>query len=252
METGMSSGDDDIKIYNYNSPFMNCSSFEITTTRIPDTHSTEDWTTMVIHEYFHGFQFKHKKFRNYVMKNITEISEDSLRKIYLKESWFKEIVDMENKYLLNAIQSTNKADIHKNIDSFFIARTQRRFETKQKLNFDIEKYERIYETMEGTARYVEYNLRTIFANLPVDKKLTKSDSSFHNYQQFKNYKIENDPWLYTAGKSYYYATGFNIVRLLDKLGVEYKKKLFNDGQLSLEQLLLTRKNKTTANSVQAP
>ena len=53
--------------------------------------------------------------------------------------------------------------------------------------------------------------------------------------------MENDPWLYTTGKSYFYATGFNMVRLLDKLGIEYKIELFNKGELSLEQLLLTRK-----------
>jgi len=54
--------------------------------------------------------------------------------------------------------------------------------------------------MEGTARYIEY---------------------------FKNYTITNDKWFYINGATYYYATGFNIARLLDKLKVDYKSRLFN-------------------------
>ena len=240
METGMSSGDDAKNSYNYNAPFMNCSSFEITATRVPDTRSTEYWTTMVMHEYFHGFQFKHKTFSDYVIKNIAHISEDSLKNIYVKEGWFKQKVDIENGFLLKAIESTNPLEINKNIDTFFIKRKERRLETKQKLNLDIENYEKTYETMEGTARYVEYSLQVLFANLPTGNKLMQSDPNFQDYKQFKNYKMENDPWLYTTGKSYFYATGFNIVRLLDKLQIEYKTKLFNKGEISLEQLLLTR------------
>jgi hypothetical protein len=56
---------------------------------------------------------------------------------------------------------------------------------------------------------------------------------------FKNYKMENDPWLYTVGNRYFYATGFNMVRLLDKLNIDYKRRLFNEGNLSLEVLLMT-------------
>ena len=241
METSMSSGDGAENDYNYNSPFMNCSSFEVTSKIVTDTHSTEYWTTMIMHEYFHGFQFKHKAFADNLTANIATVSEDSLKNIYKNENWFSQKVNYENKFLLKAMQATTTIEINNNIDSFFVARKDRRAVTKQKLKFDIDAYEKTYETMEGTARYVEYKLQVLFATLQPDKKLAASDSSFHDYEEFKNYKIENDPWLYTTGKSYFYATGFNIVRLLDKLGIEYKTRLFKDGQLSLEQLLLTRK-----------
>jgi hypothetical protein len=238
METLMCSGNDSKNIYNYHSPFMNCSSFEVTAQTLPETNSTEYWATMIMHEYFHGFQFRHKAFGNYFLKNLGDVSEDSLKAIYRNNDWFRQKVTDENKYLLKALELTDKDEINKNIDSFFVIRNGRRDVAKQKLNLNLEKYERIYETMEGTARYVEYNLSIIFSNLPPDKKLIKSDNSFHSYDEYKNYKIE--PYLYTMGKSYFYVTGFNIVRLLDKLGIEYKTKLFKDGKLSLEQLLLTR------------
>jgi hypothetical protein len=76
-----------------------------------------------------------------------------------------------------------------------------------------------------------------FANKQPDPKLSQVDPSYKAYQIFKNYKIENDPWLYTPGKRYFYATGFNIVRLLDKLHIPYKSNLFKDGESTLEQQL---------------
>ena len=95
--------------------------------------------------------------------------------------------------------------------------------------------------MEGTARSVEYNLYGKFAVMSPDYKLAESDSSYHAYRYFKNYKIENDPWLYLTSKTtYFYATGFNMARLLDKLKIEYKSRLFNESGLSLEEVLKER------------
>jgi hypothetical protein len=37
---------------------MRCSSLEQTSKTIPDVTSVNEWATMVMHEYFHGFQFK--------------------------------------------------------------------------------------------------------------------------------------------------------------------------------------------------
>lgn len=224
--------------YNYKSPFMNCSSFEITRKTIPGINSTEQWTTMVIHEYFHGFQYKHQTYLDYFEKDVANIAEDSLRHIYKSNTWFKDSVDKENDILLSAINSNDQSEIFKLIDSFFQLRAQRRERTKQLLNFDIKTIEEAYETMEGTARYVEYNLYQRFATKEPDYKLAKSDTSYHSYEYFRNFKIENDQWLYLTSKtSYFYATGFNLARLLDKLKIEYKSRLFSESGLSLEQLL---------------
>lgn len=67
METNISLGDS-TPDYNYKAPFMNCSSPELTDRFIPDVHSTEMWATMVMHEYFHGFQFKHAQFLDFYKK----------------------------------------------------------------------------------------------------------------------------------------------------------------------------------------
>ena len=239
MSTGIILGDSSAD-YNYRFPFMHASSFEITRNTIQDVNSTELWATMIIHEYFHGFQYKHPVYLDYFEKNVVSIREDSLKSIYKSNTWFKESIDNENNTLLSAIRSTKNDEIKQLIATFFRLREQRRLLTTQRLNFDIKIPEEAYETMEGTARYVEYKLYYKFAVIHPDNQLAKSDSSYHSYDSFKNYKIENDQWLYLTSKTtYFYATGFNMARLLDKLKIEYKSRLFNESGLSLEQLLKT-------------
>jgi hypothetical protein len=224
-------------------PIMYCSSFEITSKKIPESTSTEYWVTMIVHEYFHGFQFKHTPYINASLKKTSTVTEDSLSKISKNNTWFQDKIKKENDFLLKAIQSKNKSETEHFVDSFFNSRKARRSETKSKLNFAIDDVEKIYETMEGTARYIEYNLQVEFATKKPDKKLMSADTAYHSYQIFKNYKIDNDPWLYTPGKRYFYATGFNIVRLLNKLNINYKSRLFKDGNLSLDEILETNYKK---------
>jgi hypothetical protein len=224
-------------------PIMYCSSFEITSKKIPESTSTEYWATMIVHEYFHGFQFKHTPYINTTLKKTSTVTEDSLSKIFKNNTWFQEKIKKENDFLLKAIQSKNKSETEHFVDSFFNSRKDRRSETKSKLNFAIDDVEKIYETMEGTARYIEYNLQVEFATKKPDKKLMHLDTAYHSYQVFQNYKIENDPWLYTPGKRYFYATGFNIVRLLNKLNINYKSRLFKEGNLSLDEILETNYKK---------
>jgi len=237
MSTSITLGDSSSE-YNYRAPFMNAASFEITRNTIPDVNCTEQWITMIIHEYFHGFQYKHPTYLNYYEQHVVGIPEDSLKRIYKSNKWFWESINKENDLLLSAINSTNGEKTKELIAAFFHEREQRRLLTKQRLHFEIKTAEQAYETMEGTARYVEYNLYRRFAVMNPDCKLAKSDSSYHAYRYFKNYKIENDPWLYLTNKTtYFYATGFNMARLLDKLKIEYKSRLFNESGLSLEQVL---------------
>lgn len=237
METVMSLGNSRDE-FNFRSPFMMCSSYEETFETIPDVFSTEEWTTMIMHEYFHGFQFKHKSFIDYYEKEIVEIQPDSLSKIYKNHLWFKKSIDKENDLLLSAINESDTLKIKNLLNAFFTQRTERRKLVREKFNFDISKYEKCFETMEGTARYVEYSLYKIYSTRPPDDKLVVSDPSFKSFEKFRNYTIQKDEWLYKTDKTtYFYAVGFNMARLLDKLKIDYKSRLFKEGQLTLEDLL---------------
>jgi hypothetical protein len=238
MATGFESGDEDASaIYNYNEPFMSCSGFEETRRRIPDVASVEQWATMVLHEYFHGFQYRHPTLFAH-SKQFLYFSSDSLRQIYKQHKWFSDAVDKENDLLLAAINAPDSARCRKAIHTFFSARADRRRRARKKLHFDIAPYESYYELMEGAARYTEFGLYQLFGTMAPDPELTAIDTGFKSYSYFRKYRMEQDPWLYLTNRtSYFYATGFNMLRLLDRLGMPYKDRLFDTG-LSLERLLL--------------
>lgn len=242
METGMTLGDP-TNNYNYHSPFMMCSSYEETYKTIPNVLSTEEWTTMIMHEYFHGFQYKHQPYMDYYEKEIVQIQPDSLVAIYTNNNWFKKSIDKENQLLIKAINENDPQNTRKLIADFFTLRNKRRNEGLVKLKLDISKYEKCYETMEGTARYIEYSLYHLFSTKKPDPKLLKSDTSFKSFQKFRKYTINQDEWLYQTEKTtYFYAIGFNLARLLDKLKIEYKSRLFKEGKITLEDILLEKQN----------
>ena len=229
--------------YDYKSPFMRCSSFEITQKTVPDVNATEQWTTMVLHEYFHGFQLKHPAFLAHFEKNIA-VGADTLHKIYKAHGWFKESVDKENAILLAALDGAADTKMKSLVDSLFLLRERRRQQAKRQLKVDIAQLEQIYETMEGTARYVEYKLYGHFAGKTPHRNLLKSDTAYHSYQYFRDHTIEKDKWLYQSDRTkYFYATGFNMIRLFEKLKINYKTRLFNEGDLSLERILKQHRTK---------
>ncbi len=179
MEVNISLGDSTLD-YDYKSPFMSCSSLELTDKFVPDVHSTEMWASMVMHEYFHGFQFKHPQFLDFYEKNIS-VSADTLKRLYKRHNWFKESIDNENSLLLEALSLSSDTEIQAVIVQFFNLRDKRLKQTRELLNSDIQIIEETYETMEGTARYIEYSLYKIFATLQPDESLKKTDSLFHSY-----------------------------------------------------------------------
>ena len=144
---------DSVEDYTYKSPFMKCSSVEITNKLIPDVPYTEVWASMILHEYFHGFQFKHPKFSDYFSTTSAYISSDTLRNIYSHNKWFKEGINKENELLLSALTSNDSIEISSLISLFFQLREQRRNNTKKLIKFDIKPIENIYETMEASSLF---------------------------------------------------------------------------------------------------
>lgn len=238
----MSTGMDllDTTAFNFRAPFMFCSSPETTRKVVTDLGSTEEWATMVLHEYFHGFQFRHEPMLDYYLRNVYPVTADSLHRIYRANTWFKRLTDEENGLLLLAVSSTDSTTMATYLRLFQDKRKEKRDLFKQKLNFDLRKYEGYYEKLEGSARYVEFQLMNNFRSLAPDKALQKSDTFYTSNKQFNNFQLEKNRWLYETEQSanYTYATGFNMARLLDKLKRPYKEQLFTNAAVFLDDLLL--------------
>jgi len=190
----------------FRTPIMRCSSLEQTSKTIPDVTTVKEWSTMVMHEYFHGFQFRQAGFLNAYENIFSVCPKDTLATIQARFEWYKESVQQENELLLKAIGDVNIDDTKTHIRAFLEQRDKRRSKLKEEQNFDITAAEQFMEITEGSARYIEYQL----------------------YEYFGDFNLADAKWLYTTGKNYYYAIGFNMLRLLDKLGIDYRSRIFTE------------------------
>ena len=204
---------DDEKQFDFHSPYMRCSSLETTSKTIPDVTTMDVWATMVLHEYFHAFQFSQPEYADYYEKHCAFFDSNILQSLYLNHKWYRNSINKENELLLKALNTSDINLARRHLRSFLKIRSNRRKKAYRKLHLDITKAEQTYEMTEGSARYIEAKL---YESIPV----YQADSS----------------WLYTAGKKYHYATGYNIIRVLDKFGCHYQKELFNHIPLAEEQL----------------
>lgn len=223
--------------YNYNFPFGEVSGLEETRKIIPDL-PLEAWSGMILHEVFHGYQFRYPAFwkHAYDTKIIYKAINDSLQSYYDKHPWYKKAVDEENKLILEAIEQKDKKQRRILIDKMFVVRGERRKQVLDKFNRSIDFYEKSFETMEGTARYIEAAVIRNFSTMQLSERLKKSDTN-----SMINGPSSDPEWAYKTNVSqrYTYAIGYNMARLLDALKVSYKTELFKTPDLTLEDLLRT-------------
>ena len=242
MENKMNFGDTSSLFYFR--PMMLCSDVETMSKFVPVFSKTEDWLQLVMHEYFHSFQFSHKNFISY-LANTIQIGADTLDKIYNNNDWFEKRLRDENQLLLSAIQTTDPDSINYYVEEFFDRREKRRKKCKEIFGLNFSDLENFWETVEGTARYSEYYLAGNFKNIP----LTEFNNCDPLFQHFRDY---NDSINFEDKKefrertqimqAYYYVTGFNLCRLMDKMGVQYKHMLFDKPRNGLYEILRNAKH----------
>lgn len=201
--------------------------------------AVEIWSGMVLHELFHGYQFRHEPYLKHIFKTKVAYSviNDSLQSNYKIYDWFKQNIDEENSLILKAIEEKSKKNIDSLIRRMFTIRQSRRERILKTIDRYIDFYEKSFETMEGTARYIEVEVSRNFHKAPISDKLKQLDTNYNNIKNTNpgpdaewNYKTE-------VSQKYTYAIGYNMARLLDKLGIEYKTRLFREPELTLEDIL---------------
>ncbi|WP_183568692.1 hypothetical protein [Mucilaginibacter sp. SP1R1] len=220
----------------YHNPVMLCSDYETTRKYVQDVPNLQTWTTMVMHEYFHGFQFRHRAFISFANDSVT-ISITKLQSYYDRYSWFKESVDKENQLLLDCLNSSDLIKIKQLFNQYNTQRNWRLKHFYELQKFDLSTQEEFLEKMEGSARYMEYQLYLTFKNLATDKQLSHIDTAYKPLA-LKTFALKDKPWMYESNSiRYFYSTGFNMLRLLDNLHVIYKKHFFDDNDLTPYKLL---------------
>jgi hypothetical protein len=235
MEVNVSDKESD---FDFQFPYGKMSGFEETRKYAPNL-TVREWSGMVLHEFFHGYQFRHREFWQHASqtKLIYSVINDSLQKNYNTLDWYKQSVDLENGLILKAMEEKNKAERKKLILKMFALRDERRKLTLERTNRSVDFYESGFETMEGTARYIENAVIKLFSTVKFSDELLKIDSTYtspllkqKNVYGESGYKTE-------VSQSYTYAIGYNMARLLDVLRNNYKSRLFKNPELTLEKIL---------------
>ncbi|MBP6333849.1 MAG: hypothetical protein KA444_00150 [Bacteroidia bacterium] len=229
---------DSSSIYFFN-PMMQCSDVETMNIFVPDFEKTEDWLQLVMHEYFHNFQFLHRPALDYLSTTI-KIAADTLDQLYLKYDWFKAELEKENEVLLSAINCESEDSIRTLVQTFVNLRENRREKFKKVSDLNLSQLENFWETIEGSARYSEYYMAGKFSTLS-KPNTGNCDKLFHNFSDYTDSILfETKPEFKKRTEimqAYYYVIGFNLCRLLDKLNVNYKHGLFNEPDIGLYHLL---------------
>lgn len=208
---------------------------ELTEKFIPEVKDTEEWMTMVIHEMFHQYQQKFKKFREKQMYSQRNFDRDTLDYFFKNKGWFKKGVQLENKTLLKVINENNSDSIEIYISKYLKYKNERISRLKKEFGIEISELESNLSVLEGTARYIEYCTKLHFKAAFNNQILSKIDNKY-KINRFKDYDLKQDEWMYNLGGGYYYSIGFNLTRILEKLKINYQKSIFSESK-SLDQFL---------------
>ena len=198
-------------------------------------HSTDFYLTTLVHETFHAYQAE-----NYPSK--FEDVEKAYSKHSAYEGVFKGMADAwaaEIKCLQKALKEENQAERASLVYEFLEIRTDRR--KAAGLTPNLELYEKRFEWLEGSTKYVELEVwENAASGAYHPAKSILQDQDFHSYQGYENrWKTELKNMERAAkngGETLFYYTGMLQARLLDDLLPGWKSQM-GDPEVWLEDLL---------------
>jgi hypothetical protein len=243
MEVMISFDSADASQFFYEHPVEQYSSVEEIGNYIPSVESTEMWATMVVHEMFHHYQYNNENYKEYGKSEIGILSFNikNLISICQEDEEFLAMIQKENDYLMKAISEDNKG-IRDSLISKYLNERQIRIQKYSIEHPNLERVENYYVLQEGSARYLEYQTMFILNDFAKDSDspVVLDDPMFKSYSEFEEIDLKNPAFsylTYAAPTDYHYTIGFNIMRLLDELKIEYKTPVLNNPEKGLHQYL---------------
>ena len=233
--------EDSLEIF-FKNPVEQYSSVEEIGQYIP-VETTEMWATMVVHEMFHHFQYNNKNYSKYAESVIGILPFDSrdLVRLCREDEQFLSLIQNENKILEKALSESIK-DSRDSLITSYLDHRNNRITKYSADNPYLEPVENYYIIQEGSARYIEYQGMLIFQNYfnRANGPLVKNDPKFGSFIEFKEIDFESDAFnylVYAGPTDYHYTLGFNTMRLLDELKINYKNELLDNPEKGLHQHL---------------
>lgn len=200
-------------------------SFDLTK-KLIGVNDIQDWSIMVIHELFHGYQRSIPEFKAYYSNlDIPGGPDQFLGKYHKELDWFKESVHKENE-LLKEIW-IDGADLVQNLKRYDSLRSVRIEKIKKDFGVDIREVEDYEILMEGHTRYFESLCKRFLAeDISETSMLAEKDLALIT-NMFENYELEKDKGLYDIyNDRYYYPLGYNISMILEKHLPDYRETIY--------------------------
>ena len=217
----------------YKQPVLYFQSYELTKKFLQDDLvDIQDWSIMVIHELFHGYQWSIPEMlenSKTMQKHMPGGPDKFLGSYHQDLDWYQESVEKEND-LLKAIW-IDGADLIQNLNKYDSLRNQRIERITREYNVDIRPAEDYEITLEGQARYFESLIkRYLSKNSPESVFFTKEDKEDIT-DMFRGYNVAKDRNLFNIyNNRYYYPIGYNISMILEKYNVDYKNSIYREEQ----------------------
>ena len=188
-------------------------SFDLTK-KLIGIHDLQDWSIMVIHELFHGYQTSIPEFNAYSTSLDIPGGPDAYLAKYHKElTWFRESLKMENEILKNIW--IEEADLVSNLNRYDSLRSARIEKIKNSHDVDIREVEDYEIFLEGHARYFESLCKRYLSKTDVDTSMLSEKDITLISNMFEGYEVKKDKGLYDIyNDRYYYQRGDYISRIL--------------------------------------
>lgn len=198
--------------------------------------SSDHYITALVHESFHAFQAENYPTR-FEDAEKAYSSSAAYKSVFpeMSESWQVEI-----QILIDALQADTQSEQNERINDFLNSRDKRR--SNATLTQNLVLYEKRFEWLEGSAKYVELEIWRLAASSltyePVESLITDKDfRSYRNYSQRWNNELNSmKNTAKSGGDSLFYYSGMMQARLLDRLMADWKSRMEEPG-VWLEDLL---------------
>lgn len=212
--------DNDTTFYG-RSPYVRCSTLE----KVQETDETYSdnswWIPMAMHEMVHGCQDSHREY--YIARGKVNYCVFELEFVQypIQYPWLMDALIQENNMIVSALNASSNEECQDCIRQFLSIRKSRKAEMSDKLGVEYVQLEEEFETAESLARFFEVQSAIMLGN------------------KHKNYK--EDSWFFADAveMSYFFVTGYNLVRLFVKLGIDLDLPYQNKEHSSLESYLLS-------------
>jgi hypothetical protein len=191
----------DTTTYAGKTPYVMCSNLSETQKMFSDVTDETMWAPMIIHELVHGCQDSHPS--HYVARHIEyPVYEIDLVSYPSQYPWLSDALIKENDSLLSAISADNESEMNGFIREFLSCRKERKDRMRLEFGGAIVREEEEFETAESLARFMEVQAALLL------------NCSNPNYAEDSFFFCKN------VQQDYFFVTGYNLVRLFLKMGID--------------------------------